>query len=80
MIREVFVGTAIIILAIVGYNIGNYIIAPLEDEARGTDAPGWVLDTVLWGWNHWVYIMIATGLLLIFIGTQLKQSQEWFFD
>lgn len=79
MIRGLFIGFMIIIVAISGYNIGNNFVEPLMHEADGSGAPDWVIDTVFWSWNTWIYIMIGSAILIIFMATQQRQTQEWEF-
>jgi len=77
MIRGLFLGFLIIIVAISAYNIGNNFVEPLKNEADSGPAPNWVIDTVFWAWNHWIYLMLGSAILIIFLATQQRQTQEW---
>lgn len=78
MIREVFIGMLIIITAIAGYNIANNFMEPFMQEADANEGvPNWVIDTLWWCWNNWIYIVIGSAIIIILLASQLQQSQEW---
>lgn len=81
MLREALIAMLIIIISISGYNIANNFMEPFKSEADANEnVPNWLIDTVDWAWDHWVYMMIISAFVLLLIASQTKLPQgEWEF-
>lgn len=81
VLREISIALLIIVISISGYNIGNNFMDDFKQDADANEnVPDWVIDTVWWGWNHWLYMMLIGAFLIMLIASQTKLPQgEWEF-
>jgi heme/copper-type cytochrome/quinol oxidase subunit 2 len=80
MIRDIFVAMFILLGSMIGYYVGHKPMTLLLEQARDSNAPNWLIDSIWWAWNHWIYIMVFGVFLFLIVATQRREYEEYYYE